>query len=185
MPIAAKIYLWVEMNTIRTTFFFATLLAFGACRAPLRALDFWAKNKPVALVFLAAECPISQKYVLTINELVQKNPDVAFVGVFTRWDDAAAIEQFERAFQPQFPLHRDGQNRWVRHLGAGITPEVFLLDRGRTLRYRGAVDNWFFALGQHRPKATERFLADAIRAVLAGQPVAVPRTEAVGCRIER
>jgi hypothetical protein len=173
------------MRILRTTFFFATLLAFAACRAPFRAVDFGAKEKPLALVFLAAECPISQKYVLTINALAQQNPDVAFVRVFTRWDDAAAIEQFKSAFQPRFPLQRDAQNRWVRHLGAGITPEVFLLDRARTLRYRGAVDNWFFALGQHRPQATEHFLADALRAVLAGQPVAVPRTEAVGCRVER
>lgn len=170
----------------------ATFLLFG-CRVPRltgsdsQSLDFQKfalEKKLVAAVFLAADCPISQKYVRTLNRLVEGFPQVTFVGVFTRWDDAAALRQFQSEFQPRFPLWRDAEGRLVRRLDARVTPEVFFLQENKLL-YRGAVDNWFVALGQYRPVPTEHYLEDAVRAVLAGREVAMVRTEAVGCGIER
>jgi thiol-disulfide isomerase/thioredoxin len=170
----------------------ATFLLLG-CRAlrltnsDRQSLDFQKfalEKKLVAVVFLAADCPISQKYVRTLNGLAERFPQVAFVGVFTRWDDAAAMRQFQSEFQPRFLLWRDAEGRLVRRLGANVTPEVFFLKENKVL-YRGAVDNWFVALGRYRPAPTEHYLEDAIRAVLEGRAVAVTRTEAVGCGIER
>jgi len=174
---------------------FALLLgcSWGGCRAPRltdtdsQSLDFQKfalEEKLVALVFLAADCPISQKYVRTLNGLAERFPQVAFIGVFTRWDDAAAMRQFQSEFQPRFPLWRDAKMRLVRRLRATVTPEVFFLKENRVL-YRGAVDNWFVALGRYRPTPTEHYLDAVIRAVLEGRAVAVARTEAVGCGIER
>lgn len=145
---------------------------------------FTAKKNLIAVVFLAADCPISQKYVQTLNTLSQRFPEVSFVAAFTRWDDAEAIQQFRSEFQPRFPLWRDGEMRLVRRFGATITPEVFFL-KGNKMLYQGAVDNWFVSLGRYRPSPTEHFLQDAILATLEGQPVRVPRTSAVGCGIER
>ena len=168
-------------------------LALSGCRsarlsdASGQSLDFQKlalEKKLVAVVFLAADCPISQKYVRTLNILAEHYPQVAFVGAFTRWDDWAALRQFQSEFQPSFPLWRDGEMRLVRRLGASITPEVFFLKENRVL-YRGAVDNWFVALGRYRPAPTEHYLEDAIRAVLDGQAVRVARTKAVGCGIEQ
>ncbi len=152
-----------------------------------QSLDFQKfalEKKLVAVVFLAADCPISQKYVRTLNGLTERFPEVAFVGVFTRWDDWAALRQFQTDFAPVFPLWRDTEMRLVRRLDATVTPEVFLLKENRVL-YRGAVDNWFVALGQYRPVPTAHFLEDAIRAVLDGQMVRVASTKAVGCGIEQ
>ncbi len=47
--------------------------------------------------------------------------------------------------------------------------------------YIGRIDDRFASLGKTRAKAKERDLEDAIEAVIAGKPVAKPRTEAVGC----
>ena len=61
-----------------------------------QSLDFQkfvAEKNQVAVVFLAADCPISQKYVRTLNVLSERFPEVAFVAVFTRWDDEAAMRQ--------------------------------------------------------------------------------------------
>ncbi len=145
---------------------------------------FALEKKLVAVVFLAADCPISQKYVRTLNGLKERYPQVTFVGVFTRWDDWAALRQFESEFAPAFLLWRDAEMRLVRRLDATVTPEVFLLKENRVL-YQGAVDNWFVALGRYRPAPTEHFLEDAIQAVLDGQTVRVASTQAVGCGIER
>lgn len=152
-----------------------------------QSLDFQKfalEKKLVAVVFLAADCPISQKYVRTLNLLAERFPEVTFMGAFTRWDDWAALRQFQTEFAPAFPLWRDGEMRLVRRLGASVTPEVFFLKENRTL-YRGAVDNWFVALGRYRPAPTEHYLADAIRAALNGQAVRVAKTKAVGCGIEQ
>ena len=49
--------------------------------------------------------------------------------------------------------------------------------------YRGRIDNRYVELGVERPAATQRDLADALAAVVAGKPVAAATTQAVGCYI--
>jgi hypothetical protein len=154
------------------------------CRTALETLPGGSAPGPKAIVFLYADCPISQKYTLKINQLAQKYPQVRFFGVFPQGDSEAAVRQFGEAYATQFPLRRDARNRLVRRLGASITPEVFLLDGQNKTRYAGAIDNWYFALGQYRPAPTEHYLEAAIEDLLARRPVARPRTRAIGCAIE-
>lgn len=66
-------------------------------------------------------------------------------------------------------------------LPATRSPEAFVLCRGRIV-YQGRIDDQF-AVGVRKSKPTRDDLAMAIREVLAGQPVTVPRTLAVGCAI--
>ena len=49
--------------------------------------------------------------------------------------------------------------------------------------YRGRIDNLFPALGSRRQQASRHELRDALDAVLDGKPVAVSRSEAVGCSL--
>ncbi|HMX41641.1 MAG TPA: redoxin family protein [Saprospiraceae bacterium] len=145
---------------------------------------YTAEQDLVAVVFLAPDCPICQKQVLTLNRLAERFPQVRFAGVFTKWDSWADVARFQQKYHPQFPLWRDGRMRLVKHLDASITPQVFLLKRGAVV-YRGAVDNWFVSLGRYRPEPTEHYVQDAIEQILAGSQVGRPITEAVGCWIER
>ena len=69
-------------------------------------------------------------------------------------------------------------------IGAERTPEVFVLDESRAVVYRGRIDDQY-AIGIHRSSSTRHDLVDALDAVLAGRPVATPRTDAVGCKIGR
>ncbi len=70
-----------------------------------------------------------------------------------------------------------------RALRAATTTEVFVLDRARTLRYRGAIDDQY-GLGYAAAAPTETFLADALEAVLEGRDVTVPATTAPGCLLD-
>ena len=79
---------------------------------------------------------------------------------------------------------KDVGNELADRLGVERTPEVFVLDADRVVRYRGRVDDQF-GFGVHRPAPTRRDLAAALDDLLAGRPVATPRTEPVGCRIGR
>ena len=83
-----------------------------------------------------------------------------------------------------FPLLKDVGNALADRLGAERTPEVFVLDQGRVVRYRGRIDDQF-SFGVHRPVPTRHELADALEDLLAGRAVAVARTEVAGCRIGR
>ena len=64
--------------------------------------------------------------------------------------------------------------------GAERTPEVFLFDGDRRLVYHGAIDD-----SREEDEVSERYLGDAIEAVLAGESPAVDETPAVGCTVKR
>ncbi len=68
------------------------------------------------------------------------------------------------------------------------TPEVFVLDKDRVVRYWGRIDDQYgFAdgLGYQRPEPSRSDLAEAVNELLAGKSVSVPMTEALGCHIGR
>jgi hypothetical protein len=56
-------------------------------------------------------------------------------------------------------------------------------DAKRALAYRGRIDDKYVAIGLERPNPTRRDLEAALTASLAGQSIAEPRTQAVGCYI--
>ena len=62
--------------------------------------------------------------------------------------------------------------------------EPFVMQADGRVRYQGAIDDWYVALGKHRPEATQHYLRNALDAVLAGKEVAIVKTEAVGCLVE-
>ena len=68
------------------------------------------------------------------------------------------------------------------------TPEVLIFGpadkNGRTLRYRGRIDDRY-GVGYARDAATRDDFGLALESVLKGEPVDVPATEAVGCKIGR
>ena len=78
-----------------------------------------------------------------------------------------------------FRYAHDDTQEVARAYGAERTPEVFLLDADRRLRYRGAIDD-----AVQPDDVTERWLRDAALAVMRGQPVAVAETPAVGCSVK-
>ncbi|MDB5269229.1 MAG: hypothetical protein JWP58_2269 [Hymenobacter sp.] len=139
-------------------------------------------------VFLAETCPISQAATLPLRELHGRYgaQGVRFVGVFpARETNAAGLAAFAKTYQLAFPLQADAGHRLTKKLHARVTPEaVVVAADGRTVLYQGRLDDAYAGLGQHRAVTRQHELADALAAVAAGQPVAVPRTEPVGCFIE-
>jgi peroxiredoxin len=77
------------------------------------------------------------------------------------------------------PYLRDESQEVARAYGARTTPDVFVLDAERRLRYRGAPDS------DHRdPQANGAWLRAALDAVLAGEEPERPETEPVGCSVK-
>ena len=159
----------------------------------ISCLRFFSAGPPVApramvYIFLADTCPISQHATLAIRELYFRYSDqgIGFGGVFPSASTTDAdIAAFSKAYRVPFVLSHDADHRLTRRLKVRVTPEVVLLAADEhTVLYQGRLDDTFARLGQRRAVVQHHELADALAAVVAGRPVAVPHTEPVGCFIE-
>jgi peroxiredoxin len=77
------------------------------------------------------------------------------------------------------PYLHDESQQVARAYDARTTPDVFVLDTGGRLVYRGAPDS-----DHDDPSLRAAWLRDALDDVLAGSPVALAHTEPVGCSIK-
>jgi len=158
--------------------------------------DFYGKShtladykdkKLVVLAFIGTECPVAKAYGERLGELAKKYADkgVQFLGVSSnRQDTITELSSFARVHQLEFPILKDLNNKLADQLGAQRTPEVFVLDAERAVRYHGRIDNQF-GVGYAKKTANELFLKDALDELLAGKPVSKAETAAVGCFIGR
>ncbi|MDP2209745.1 MAG: thioredoxin family protein [Bacteroidota bacterium] len=79
-----------------------------------------------------------------------------------------------------FVYLRDDDQSVADVFGATHTPEFFVFDEERKLRYHGKLDdNW-----QNPDAVKEKYLQDAVDAILAGKEVLVPETFSIGCTIK-
>ena len=69
-------------------------------------------------------------------------------------------------------------------VGATVKPETAVLSPKGELLYLGRIDNRYVDFGKRREQVTSQELRDALVAVLAGKPVATPRSKAIGCDID-
>jgi peroxiredoxin len=152
------------------------------------SLASFAKAEFVVVVVSCNHCP----YVVAYEErIVAVSRDYASKGVrlvainandVARHpeDGMAPMKERAKARGFDFPYLRDDEQSTVRALGARFTPEVFVFDRARALRYHGRIDD------NHRDARAARShdLRAALDALLAGREPAVTETQAVGCSVK-
>lgn len=140
----------------------------------------------VVVVFLSFDCPVSTDYSQSLLDLhaTFAPRGVSFVGICPRDEgDAATIAKKAKEYRLPFPVLCDDNLKATQALGAKVTPEAFVLDGKRTLRYRGRIDDGFVARLKKATKVTREDLKFALEAVVAGKAVAVAETEAIGCPV--
>ncbi len=143
--------------------------------------------KAIVVVFLGTQCPINNLFAPRLNELNKEYRDkgVVFLGINSNAQDTTErIADHARKFELSFPVLKDEDNRVADQFGATRTPEAFVLDATRTIRYQGRIDDQF-GIDYKRPQPTRRDLACALDEVLAGKTVSKPVTEVAGCFIGR
>jgi thiol-disulfide isomerase/thioredoxin/mono/diheme cytochrome c family protein len=152
-----------------------------------RSLDDFPKAKVFVVAFTSTSCPLVQQYLPVLKDLDKEfqGKDVQFLAVNEGADDSI-IDVASQAVQHDvpFPFVKDFDGSCAAVLGVGRTAEVVVLDKARTIRYRGRIDDQY-RLGGARAKPTRRDLAEAIGSVLAGKDVAVAETTVDGCAITR
>jgi thiol-disulfide isomerase/thioredoxin len=92
--------------------------------------------------------------------------------------DDIRIRARERGFK--FPYLYDGETQAMSlKYGPIATPHVYVFDKARKLQFSGRIDD-----KEDPSKATTHDTRDAIDALLAGNPVAVPTTKVFGCSVK-
>lgn len=151
---------------------------------PLKSLS--GTSVVTAVVFLGIDCPISQKYIPTLNAINERysSQAVSVVGLVPGRIKKSDLTKFKKEYGIKFKIAPDRKYQLVKFLSATTTPEVVVLDKQRNIKYRGAIDNWFYELGGYRREATQDYLIDAIKAVLSGHQPEVASSKALGCFIQ-
>lgn len=149
--------------------------------------DFDDKDVLV-VIFSCNHCPYVQAYEDRIISLQDEFKDrgVVFVAINSNDDKNYPDDSFEnmikRAKHKRFNFHylRDQSQGAARSYRATHTPQIFVFDSARILRYTGKIDdNW-----KEPGKVRERYLRDAIVALVEGNNIKNPETHAIGCTIK-
>ncbi|HEY1066520.1 MAG TPA: redoxin domain-containing protein [Pirellulales bacterium] len=151
------------------------------------SLSGLADQRLVVVAFLGVECPLAKLYtteLVTLQKIYARHK-VAFLAIdANRQDSTSEMAAFAKTHKLDFPFLKDVGNAVADKIGATRTPEVFVLDESRTVRYSGRVDDRW-QVGVQRKEPTRRDLVAAIDQLLAKRKVAVERTEPIGCLIGR
>ena len=153
------------------------------CLALMLAVAPLSASEPIrVLVFTTTDCPISNRYAPEIERLVTKFKGQAqFVLVYpVASDSPKMIREHATKFAYSIDAIRDTDQKLVKQTGVTVTPEVAVM-QGARLLYRGRIDDRYVELGRERPAPTTRDLDAALEAAIAGKPIAVRETRAVGC----
>ena len=143
--------------------------------------------KFAAVCFLGTECPMARVYAGRLNELhdeFQQNGGQLIAVMSNRQDSLEDIKRYQSNLSLTFPVLVDRGNVVADQFGATRTPEVFLLDSGLKLRYHGRIDDQY-APGVAKARANREDLRIAVQEMVAGKPVSVKKTRALGCIIGR
>ena len=142
------------------------------------------KEDVVVLVFLGNHCPVVRAYEDRIIDFTDdyKGKGVKVVGVSVNdldSDRLPAIKDYIKEHKSNYVYGYDESQQIGRAYGATNTPQFFVLDKTRTIRYMGAMDD-----SQNEAKVKKTYLRDAVDAVLDGESPEVSETRPVGCGVK-
>jgi AhpC/TSA family len=143
-----------------------------------------APDTLVVLVFVQADCPVSNRYAPELQRLQRRFEPrgAAFWLIYPDpAEDAAAIREHLRAYGHTMRALRDPRHHLVARAQARVTPEAAVFTAGGRLLYHGRIDNRYVDFGRVRPAPTTRDLEAALEAALAGRAPPRDSAPAVGC----
>ena len=152
------------------------------------SLEDFSGKKALAVIFSCNHCPYvrawEDRMVQIQADYEKRNVQLLAVNSndSSKYPEDSFAKMKERAREKKFnfPYLHDETQKVGRAFGANRTPEVFLFDEKRILRYHGAIDDNY-----DDPKAVkEHYFRRALDAVLEGKPVSIPETKPVGCTIK-
>jgi peroxiredoxin len=161
------------------------------------ALTEFAASPVLAIAFVCNRCPESQLYEARLQALHEQyrgrgvslvainpnSPTGVMLADLAHTDVGESLEDMKAratAHGLGFPYLSDGESQAVaKQFAVTVTPQIFVFDRARTLRYRGRIDD---NLRDDLVKSREA--TEAIDALLADRAVPAAITQATGCPVK-
>jgi peroxiredoxin len=142
------------------------------------------KEDIVVLVFLANHCPVVQAYEDRLIDFTNdyKDKGVRVVGVSVNdieMDRIPGIKKYTKDHKSNYIYGYDESQATGRAYGATNTPQFFVLDKERKIRYTGTLDD-----NQNEARVTKHYLKDAVDALLKGETPAIEETRPQGCSVK-
>jgi len=166
----------------------AMATAFTLDQTPIEPLASIAR-RGAAMIFLAVECPICNRYAPEISRLATRfeAAGIDFWLVYPNADESVDavrkhIEDYQLTALSKRVV-RDPQHALVERAGVRVTPEVVVYQAGGERVYRGRIDDRFPALGLDRREPTRRDLEHVLNAMIDSKPIPTSGEPAVGCYI--
>jgi len=155
------------------------------------SLSDYKDAKGFLVIFTCNTCPYAVAYQDRILALdaKYKSKGVPVIAINPNNPEVKPGDNFEemkiRAREKQFTfpyLLDEGQKIFPKY-GATRTPHVYLLEkteRGNVVKYIGAIDDNY----QDPEQVEEKYVENAVDALLAGKEIKVTTTRAIGCSIK-
>lgn len=142
------------------------------------------KEDVVVVCFSGNHCPVVGMYEDRMIDFVNwtKGKSVKFVCVSVNDNDAdrlPAIKKYIKDKGVNYAYGYDESQKMGRDYGATNTPQFFVLDKERVIRYMGALDD-----NRDEGKVKKTYLKDAVTAVLSGKDPEVSETRPDGCGVQ-
>ncbi len=182
--------------------FMAASFTLPAHRVGEVASDFHLKNvdgkmvrlsdlkevKGYIVVFTCNTCPFAKAYEERIIALHQKYAPLGYPVVAINSNDKMvkpddsyeSMQSYAKEKKFPFVYLYDETQEVAQTYGALKTPHVYLLDNQRVVRYIGAIDD----NSEDASAVKEKYVENAVDALLAGKEVALKETKAIGCGIK-
>ena len=139
------------------------------------------KDLRVQIIF-SPECPVSLNHINDIKRLQTEFPLVHFELIFSgKLFSSDEIAKFISKYSWNIDWIVDNDNKVIDQLNARVMPSAFLQSSTGEVLYSGKVNDRPVSLGKVRPKASQRYLHDAIISALNGENPKIAMTEPVGC----
>ncbi len=136
------------------------------------------------VIFDCNTCPYSKVYnerIIALNEKYTSKgfPVIAINandGSGDSYDDMVSVAKKK---DYKFPYLFDETQKVARTYGATNTPHVFILTKELKVAYIGTIDD----NARDAEAVTRHYVEDAVEALIAGRPVPLTKTKAIGCGI--
>jgi peroxiredoxin len=152
------------------------------------SLDDFSGKKVLCVIFTCNHCPYAVAVEDRINSIAKKYAERSFALVCINSNDESlypedSFENMKKRAKEKgfvFPYLRDITQQAAKEYDAVCTPDIYLFDENRILKYRGRIDdNWKDESG-----VTRRELEMAIELMLNDKEIDFEMVPSMGCSIK-
>jgi len=146
----------------------------------------WTAHKVTVLFFILHDCPICNRYMPEMNQIVQayRSRGFGFIAVYPERDFSREdAQKHAQEYHFDFPVVIDSDHRFAARFGIKVVPEVAVLNPKRQLLYRGRIDDLYADVDKQRPAAIHHDLRETLDDIAVGIKPHRAWVPAVGCPI--